>query len=1043
MKSKNIIKIIIVTVLLVVITGSAAAQNLLVDTPVSLGDPGFSLAYTGSVGVVDQPYVFSNDHLNSPEGLFADSDKALYIAEREGARIIKFNAAGDYEMSFGVVGRPYHHDIFLNQPSNVIVDASDNVWVVYRSAIKKYTGDGNFLQTYPEDAPWEEGSADNRFSDPYELAFSNDAKQVFVSDSNNHRVQIFAFNEDGVPGNEDDDKMYYTGTIDASHANIPGNGLESPKGLAVDSSGNLYIADFLNQRILSCAYNGGTSEWDCSVFFGETDVEGTDLTHLRYAPDIFIDASDQVFIADGGNSRVLKCTTAGNDCALFAGVTDEPGVDNGHFSFISAVTTDVDGNVYVSDNTNKRVQMFNSSGVYQKTYGELNVPYLVDDERLNQPRGVAADTDGSYYVVEYKGLRLIKYDAHGNQLWTVGEAGVFGADNTHFGAFFGGLEGNPAVDANHKVYVADTANNRIQVFNADGTFSQSFGEYGGGTNQFDCPSSVAISPVNEDIYVADSCNQRVQVFTKNLIYRLTLGILREPGNDNLHFDNPVSVAIDHLGYVYVGDLTNTRVQRCTINVGTYNCTTFIGAPRDQYDSQFGKVAPRSLAVDPQGRLYVADEWGGRVQVFDSNAAFLTSIGGGEGGQNTSQFSNPGGVALDQDGNLYVSDVMNYRVQKFAPGVPNWQQVNINGFGNQRSNEVTALTVFGDDLYAAMFDFKNGAQLWRQTADNQWSLVVPDGFGERNNTAVLSMVTFKGKLYAGTLNQTANESISDAGQIWRSSTGDADDWDRVVTQGFGQPGNFSIYRLAVLGDYIYAVTFNPNSGTELWRSDTGNAGDWDAVMTGGFGHPECYFINSLVEFNGAYYASTDGFGMWSSTTGASGSWDPMDTPAGWGGSLQRYQDYLYMSINHSEGPDEPVTIHMWRCQDCDGSDWEQIDGSFDNNKNSNGSLEVYRNGLYLFSQDDMKGLQIRKTTNGADWEDVSLEGFGDSQNRAFNWWNSWDRDQYNESRNLSSTRDEAVTVFADRLYVGTINYNNGGEIWASDFDTRVFLPLLIR
>ena len=102
----------------------------------------------------------------------------------------------------------------------------------------------------------------------------------------------------------------------------------------------------------------------------------------------------------------------------------------------------------------------------------------------------------------------------------------------------GRAEGGLAVDAAGRVYVPDRGNQRIQVFNADGSHYLTFGSGGGGNNEFSCPAGVAISPANGDIFVVDQCNQRIQVYTSAWVYRMTLGVLGQTGTDNRHFDWP-------------------------------------------------------------------------------------------------------------------------------------------------------------------------------------------------------------------------------------------------------------------------------------------------------------------------------------------------------------------------------------------------------------------------------------------------------------------------------------------------------------------------
>ena len=112
--------------------------------------------------------------------------------------------------------------------------------------------------------------------------------------------------------------------------------------------------------------------------------------------------------------------------------------------------------------------------------------------------------------------------------------------------------------------------------------------------------------------MVDRSNQRIQVFTSERIYKATLGVLDEVGSDNRHFNWPWGVAVDAKGKIYVADSDNHRVQKCTLSGSSYTCTTFAGET-GIFDNAFGHLHPLSVAVDSDGRGYVADEWNVRSQ----------------------------------------------------------------------------------------------------------------------------------------------------------------------------------------------------------------------------------------------------------------------------------------------------------------------------------------------------------------------------------------------------------------------------------------------
>ena len=999
-------KLLVIVIVLLSMVAGTAVQGMFLQNSVDFGEPGFSLRYDQSFGVTREAYVFTNDHINHPRGLFVDSDNALYVVEHNGYRVMKFDSTGDYEMSFGEVGQPWHHDHFLYNPNDVVVGDAGHVWVVMEHGIKEFDADGNFVQSFPAADLWESGDGNDRFNNPYQAVFNNDGSKLFVSDTNNQRIQIFTLN----PG---DNSLVYSETIDADNSTIEGGGFESPKGLAMDSVGRLYVMDQSLHRVLRCEFDLVDTEWVCENFFGETGVEGDDLFHLRWALAVYIDESDLIFIADGNNGRVLKCTDTG-DCGVF--VDASAGGSDYQLTFLHGIAGDSFGNIYVSDKDNHRVQVYGSSGVHLKTYGIFGEPYQVDKLRLNQPHGVAIGPDGSILVNEHSGHRLIKMDAEGNQLWAVGQAGVYGDDDGHFGQFWTGMEGSPAVDSNHRIYVSDSPNNRIKIYDRDGELLDTFGSWGQGNTEFVGPATIAISPVNGDIYIADSGNHRIQVFNKDLVYIATIGVTNQSGDDDQHFNNPMGLAVDDGGAIYVGDTENFRVQKCSLNGTNYSCQTLIGEV-GVYQRAFGHVFPYGVAVDAEGRIFVTDRWENRVQVFDATGAFLTSVG--NWGSNTSQFMSAYGIALDAEGDVFVADPINHRIQKFTIGVPDWTQVNINGFGVSTITFVSSLIEFNGLLYAGTSDWDKGGQIWRSSDGITWSAVNEPGFGDVNNSAIISLFAFDGQLYAST------GWGGGAGQIWRSSNGE--NWTAVVSDGFGNPNNYSIERFIIFDDVLYASTGNDVDGSEVWMSDSGDTGTWTSVILGGNGNSNVNHVNSFVLFDGYLYAAgenwVDGAQVWRTSNGA--DWNVVSTN-GFGnannihiGSMIEFKGMLYASTRNDE-----TGAEIFRS--ANGTTWSKVIGSGINDPRNIKfeSLFEFNDQMFVTANNYETGLKVWCSNDGMTFTQLIDDGFGDSNNGSTLW-------------------NNAMIDFKNQLYIGTNNLASGGELWRYEKSNfKIYLPLIV-
>jgi len=1015
---------------------------------------GLSFRYLQTFGENSEPYTVDTAHLNRPSGIFVDGSGNLFVTEERGYRVLKFNSSGAITTpTLGVAGIPWGHEQYVSNPRDVVTDGGGNIWVMMNPAVKKFSPLGTPMETFPFGNEFSQSGSDNAHlgNEPWGLALGHGVGDyLYVSDTNNNRIQIFDVSGDPGPDPENPDPtITYVATIGTGNRETDNSGFSYPTRIAFDSLNNLYVMDSDNYRIQQCSSvdftDPVTNPWTCTTFFGETDVWGSDLTHLGWASGIAIDADDNIFVADGDNYRVLRYDDTLAEWVVFAGISTEDGSDNARFAYPSDVALSLDGfgnlqNVYVSDTDNSRVQKFSSAGVYQSTLGVTGVPYLTDTTHIYDPQGVAVAPDGSMYVTESSGNRLLKFNAAGVQQWTVGEPGIGGYYLGRAGG--GGLQGNPAIDAGGRIYVADSDNNRVQIFNSNGTYNNTIGgNWGYGTYKFRCMGGVAISPVTAagavagDIFVVDRCNQRVQVYTSARVYKATLGVTNEQGSDSDHFRWPWGVAVDSLGNIYVGDSNNYRVQKCTLAGG---CSTFAGETGVQ-GGDFGHFQhPEQVAVDSLNRVYVADSWYPRVQVFDSDGNYLTTIGGGWGAE-TGNMTSPRGLAVDTSGDVYVSDSDTHRVQKFARGTPNWTQVNINGFGDINQKWLLAMAEFGGKLYAG------GGKIWESSADGTtWTDVMSDGFVASGDTTgtnvnIESLLAYGGYLYAGTGNYYGeNWEFTNGGQLWRSLDGST--WTEVTPQvadGFDATANSEFSQFTEFNGYFYASTVPFDShGVDVWRCQTCDGTDWEKVSADGFGDGANSGIYSSASFGGYLY-----LGTWNTNTGGE-VWrtNGGDAPLTWAkvndsgfgdvgnpavSSLSAFGGYLYAATDsrddqNKEPPDPLTGAEVWRCQVCDNTDWVQVvdDGLGDSHSQLRSSLAQLGSSLYLVLGNNDTGLDVWRTLNGTAWIQSATEGFGNRNNR-------------------SSYFDNSVAVLGSNLYVGVVNNTNGIQIWRTSSNQQIY------
>jgi uncharacterized protein (TIGR03663 family) len=298
-------------------------------------------------------------------------------------------------------------------------------------------------------------------------------------------------------------------------------------------------------------------------------------------------------------------------------------------------------------------------------------------DALQSPHGMALDAEGFLYVADTDNHRIVKFSSqgevvdtwdstwwHGLESWQPG--GCLDADNRPL-ALDDGEFCEPwgvAVGPEGRVYVADTWNHRVQVFDAEGRFLGKVGVFGqagasvsSAPDVFYGPRDVVVDGEGR-VYVSDTGNKRIQVFAPyedldpDLNYLTSLG---GPGIIEGRLDEPVGLAIGADGLLYVADTWNRRVQVLTLE------GTFVRQwPMGGWESQSPANKPY-LADDGAGRIYVSDPEGMRVVVFDAQGTPLVALkGAGE-----SFFRLPVGVLVDGEGRLWVSDAAGDRVLRFG------------------------------------------------------------------------------------------------------------------------------------------------------------------------------------------------------------------------------------------------------------------------------------------------------------------------------------------------------------------------------------------
>jgi DNA-binding beta-propeller fold protein YncE len=278
-------------------------------------------------------------------------------------------------------------------------------------------------------------------SSPFAVAVDGSGN-VYIADANNNRVL-----KETLAG------ASYTETT------VTTSTLSFPSGIAVDGAGNIYIADSGNNRVLEESPSAGG--------YAETTVE---TSALNYPSAVAVDGGGNVYIADSGNNRVLLESP-------IPGGYNETVVPSSQLAAPSGVAVDGSGNVYIADTENNRVLMETlSSGSYTES--------VLATSQLNAPSGIAVDGNGNIYIADAYNNRALKEQiSSGTDIESVISTSALSAP------------ADLAVDGNGNIYVVDTGNNRVLKENLSASPALSFASTAPGSTSSDSPQTITLENI--------------------------------------------------------------------------------------------------------------------------------------------------------------------------------------------------------------------------------------------------------------------------------------------------------------------------------------------------------------------------------------------------------------------------------------------------------------------------------------------------------------------------------------------------------------------
>jgi sugar lactone lactonase YvrE len=482
-----------------------------------------------------------------------------------------------------------------------------------------------------------------------------------------------------------------------------------PSGVAVDGSGNIYIADAGNNRIRKVSASTGiisTIAGNGTSGFGGDDSLATSA-NLNSPSGVALDASRNIYIADGSNNRIRKVTAssgiistvAGNGIDGYGG--DDSAATSAKLNYPCGVAVDASGNIYIADRSNNRIRKVSAStGIISTVAGNGTQGFGGDDSvavsaKLNYPYGVAVDGSGNIYIADVFNRRIRKVSAFSGIISTVAGNGTeaYGGDGSAATSANLSIPSGVSVDGSGNIYIADSYNNRIRKVSASagiistvaGNGRTSFGGDGNVATSaiLSAPGGVAVDGLG-NIYIVDTYNYRIRKVSASTGIISTVagnGTYGYGGDDSAatsaKLNSPSGVAVDGSGNIYIADYFNHRIRRVAASTGIISTVAGNGTEGYGGDGSAATSAklkgPSGVAVDGIGNIYIADTYNSRIRKITVSTGIISTVAGngtaaygGDGSAATSaKLNSPSGVAVDGSGNIYIADAGNNRIRKVS------------------------------------------------------------------------------------------------------------------------------------------------------------------------------------------------------------------------------------------------------------------------------------------------------------------------------------------------------------------------------------------
>ncbi|HEY2090390.1 MAG TPA: hypothetical protein VGJ81_00745 [Thermoanaerobaculia bacterium] len=497
--------------------------------------------------------------------------------------------------------------------------------------------------------------------------------------------------------------------------------LSVPAAVAVDGSGNVYIADSGNDRIRRVNVSTGNIE---TVVGGGTPSDqigdngpGTSAA-LFFPVALAFDASGALFVSDTYHSRIRRYDPASKVITTFAGNGDYhdddgmPALQTGMYAPF-AIAFDPKGDLFVADGSNESVRRIDAATTIVTTVAGggdyIGDGLVATSALLSGPRGVALDGSGNLFIADAYHSLVRRVDAATGKISTfAGKLNTYYSDSdaADAGDLVVGDVRDLAFDAGGNLYIVShssgkvwrvDSHGKVVVYAGGGAPTDHVGDGGAATSAEISPSGVALDAAG-NLYIADTDSfpseghpqrhrvRKVDAQTKTIQTIAggeTAGFSGDGADaSKAQLSSPSHLAVDANGNIFISDDGNSAIRR--IDRTTNVITTYAGRGNPPDGSGDGLPAtsallqPRALVADRRnGDLYVADDnYGDRIRKIDGHTGIITTVAGasvesdpgfsGDNGKATEARLNfqydTSGLALDANGSLYIADTVNHRVR---------------------------------------------------------------------------------------------------------------------------------------------------------------------------------------------------------------------------------------------------------------------------------------------------------------------------------------------------------------------------------------------